>query len=499
MRIFLLFCGLFVLIPTTTLAAPPTLPPENVTETWDAVYLLGAKIGHSHTLIDRVEVNGQMVIHVEMESVLAIKRFTDELSLKQKVDSYELEDGTLYAINSVTQMSNNEQKTAGRLTDDGKFQLTVLTPGKREEQTIDWPTGVLGPYGSQRILNVDPPTGDQIRSFKMFLPDMNVVVDTTLSAKGKHTTNQFDGTPKEFSLYEQNVTSLGMKMSLWTDEQGEVTKTSMSMAGMPIISYRVDRATALGAEKPTESTPDIDLGIQTLVKVDKPIPNALSRSPIDYKLTLDDEDAAKTIPESTAQKIVKRDGKVVYLENSKQAPPPGSAIDPAVADEFRDSNGFIQSDDPLIVSTAKQIVGDTTDPWEKAKMLERWVDQNMSNQDFTIGFATASEVMRTRQGDCTEHAVLLAALCRAVGIPSRVAIGLVYIGSEQAFGYHMWTEVNIGGKWYDLDGTLGQGGIAGGHIKLSDASLKGASAMSTLLPVFKILGKLNIAEEAVGQ
>ena len=37
-------------------------------------------------------------------------------------------------------------------------------------------------------------------------------------------------------------------------------------------------------------------------------------------------------------------------------------------------------------------------------------------------------------GDCTEHAVLAAAMCRAVEVPSRVAIGLVYVEKESAFG-----------------------------------------------------------------
>ena len=37
--------------------------------------------------------------------------------------------------------------------------------------------------------------------------------------------------------------------------------------------------------------------------------------------------------------------------------------------------------------------------------------------------------------------VLLAALARARGIPSRAAVGLVYVGALKGFGYHMWTEV----------------------------------------------------------
>ena len=40
-----------------------------------------------------------------------------------------------------------------------------------------------------------------------------------------------------------------------------------------------------------------------------------------------------------------------------------------------------------------------------------------TEKDLSVGFATAADVARTAQGDCTEHAVLLAALLRASDIP----------------------------------------------------------------------------------
>jgi transglutaminase-like putative cysteine protease len=64
--------------------------------------------------------------------------------------------------------------------------------------------------------------------------------------------------------------------------------------------------------------------------------------------------------------------------------------------------------------------------------------------------------------------------------------------ASQGFGYHMWTEVHVDGKWMPLDATLGQGGIGAGHIKLTDSSLDGASAYSTFLPVAQVVGQLRI-------
>ena len=58
--------------------------------------------------------------------------------------------------------------------------------------------------------------------------------------------------------------------------------------------------------------------------------------------------------------------------------------------------------------------------------------------------APADHVARTLRGDCTEFAMLGAAMCRAAGVPSRTAIGLVYhtdrLGTPK-LSYHMWMEV----------------------------------------------------------
>ena len=39
---------------------------------------------------------------------------------------------------------------------------------------------------------------------------------------------------------------------------------------------------------------------------------------------------------------------------------------------------------------------------------------------------------------------------------------------------------------------LGRGGIGGGHLKLATSNLKGASALSSFLPVVTVLGRLKI-------
>jgi transglutaminase-like putative cysteine protease len=124
--------------------------------------------------------------------------------------------------------------------------------------------------------------------------------------------------------------------------------------------------------------------------------------------------------------------------------------------------------------------------------LEAYVNRAVTTKDFSQALSTASEVARNREGDCKGHAVYLAALARARKIPARVAMGLVYMPQSQALGYHMWTELYVGGRWIGLDGTLAKGGIAGGHLQLTHSSLAGGAAYNSFLPVMQVVGQLKV-------
>jgi transglutaminase-like putative cysteine protease len=68
----------------------------------------------------------------------------------------------------------------------------------------------------------------------------------------------------------------------------------------------------------------------------------------------------------------------------------------------------------------------------------------------------ALETLENRVGDCNEHAVLLAALTRAAGIPSEVEAGLVFLRGR--FYYHAWNCLFLKekGGWITADSVLGQ-------------------------------------------
>jgi hypothetical protein len=473
-------------------ADPPPANPDPTLrrERWEAAYIGTDRIGYFHVATRETSAGGKPVFHTRQHGKLTVQRFGQKMSMETISDYWELADGRLYATAAQSQIAQEITKSQGSIVGPGKFQVTIDSKGNRVTETIDWPPAVLGPHAQDESLINKPLAAGETRSFKSFLPELNVISTRTLQAKEKSETTLADGSKKELLRVIETSDAAPIESTLWLTDLGETLKMSLPLAGFQMTTYRTTREEALLA------TPqgDTDLGYQTLVKPDKPIPHAHSLRSATYRLHFADQAAADAITESAHQKILAKtptaDGVTIDLlvqrarPENKPAPSPG--------EEFLASNSYIQPDNPKIRAVVEQATKGFEDPWERANLLEAWVDQNMSNQDFSIGFASSNEIIDTRRGDCTEHAVLLAALCRAAGIPARVAMGLVYIEQSASFGYHMWTEVFVGGDWYALDGTIGQGSIGAGHIKIADGSLRGVDANSTFLPIFKVIGKLKI-------
>lgn len=73
---------------------------------------------------------------------------------------------------------------------------------------------------------------------------------------------------------------------------------------------------------------------------------------------------------------------------------------------------------------------------------------------------TPGTTIRRRMGDCDDHHILLTALLRGVGLPTRgvllrrTADGALHTDAgEGAPGqaFHIWTQVGLGGRWVDAE------------------------------------------------
>jgi hypothetical protein len=157
-------------------------------------------------------------------------------------------------------------------------------------------------------------------------------------------------------------------------------------------------------------------------------------------------------------------------------------------------NRFLQSDREEIKELARRAVGDTKDAAEVIRRIESFVARYIENRGLSVGYASAVEVAASRIGDCSEYSVLTAAMCRAVGIPARMVVGVAYVedfAGLQGFGPHAWTLAYVGNKWVGLDAAFrstGRGGYDAGHIALAvgDGEPRDFFNLVTSLGQFKI-------------
>lgn len=117
----------------------------------------------------------------------------------------------------------------------------------------------------------------------------------------------------------------------------------------------------------------------------------------------------------------------------------------------------VESDNPEIIALAKQIAGTEKDAWTVAKKVNQWVFANLQ-KDYGVSSDSASDVLKLKKGDCTEHSLLTVSMLRSLGIPAKRIDGLVYLMNDDkvpALYWHEWVEAYVG-EWTQLDPTFGQ-------------------------------------------
>jgi transglutaminase-like putative cysteine protease len=150
---------------------------------------------------------------------------------------------------------------------------------------------------------------------------------------------------------------------------------------------------------------------------------------------------------------------------------------------------LIESDAPAIRAEAEQAVRGADTDRIRAERLTRYVNGLLDKKP-TVSLPSALEVLRTKVGDCNEHTALFVAMARAVGIPSRIDVGLVYM--HGAFYYHAWPEIYLAeagsttGMWIPVDPTLNQFPADATHIRFARGGLDRQAAILPLIGRLKM-------------
>jgi Transglutaminase-like superfamily len=249
---------------------------------------------------------------------------------------------------------------------------------------------------------------------------------------------------------------------LWFDTHGELRHLERQFFGATLIWDLCLRDCDAPIDRP------FDLMAKLVVQSPYRVPRTAFAGPIRYVLTRIDGTPPR-LPATGEQSVVTDDTRTIVTICSTC----GAAEALAEADRKRylQPNAWVQSDSRDIRRFADHHGAGKT-PQEIMSHLVDAVRDHMTGPVEYLGYASAAEALRTRSGDCTEYAVLLAALARAQNIPARVAYGLVYAdrfsGKKDVFSPHAWVQAWTGRRWQSYDAGIGE--FDATHLALSIGS-----------------------------
>ncbi|MBN2456076.1 MAG: transglutaminase domain-containing protein [Sedimentisphaerales bacterium] len=464
MKVLYLFTFSLMLI-----AAHATEPELTETE-YFAVFMEGKKVGHS---IQSRVVAADKVTTTEKVSI-TISRVGTAMNMNMTATFIETTDGKPLGFETIREVSGMVTKIAGIVNKDQTVSLTTTSMGAEQKSSFEWPKDAKMAEGLRLLALKKGLKQGTTYTASPFNPAVLQALDTQITVGPKQ---NVDLLGRVVALTEvvskQNMPGTGQIVSTsYVDENLRVQKNIVPLMGIQIEVVACHKNFALG------NNDVFDLLDKMFLASPVSLGNIDPSGSITYDLAPTQTGNTLNIPFNDNQKVRHlKNGSVIVtvkpVEPPKGASFPYSGNDQVILEALKPTP-FIQSNEKKIIDLATQAVGDTKDAAEAACRIESFVAEYINRATLSVGYASALEVANSRQGDCSEFAVLTTAMCRAVGIPAQMVVGIAYVkdfaGLKDRFGGHAWVQVYIGQKWIGLDPAFKNAGLKGygpGHIILA--------------------------------
>jgi transglutaminase-like putative cysteine protease len=440
------------------------------------------------TLYYGIEINGVLCGYSEVSISPMVKDGKDMILLKDKVfamvsalgSKFNTEVNLTYHIDPATdeftyhdsEIKQGPTQLSSKVYIDGNTARFIGTPGNRETTVALPPDVVLEnvlffPHLIEDFVERKLPK----KSYQIYEVRETEVQKSTYTKVG---TERLELAGKRYNalVLEKLNHKTGLKVKMWIDvENGYMLKAAapnnrMSYLADPSVVNRIKMA---------------DMDDTLFAKVDVAIADIQAISYMKVKATVQPtglwvtqkslnvpgQTFIGTINENLIEGIFEIEHKRYDGSDAPPFPPDFSKDD--YAKKYLEAEDFIQSDDPVLIEKAQEITRGSKDSWEATCRLSKWVSENIS---YAIpGGLTARKTYDTKAGECGSHSILLAAFCRAVGIPARVIWGCMYVPNYGgAFGQHGWSEIYMGkAGWITVDSTASEiDYVDSGHIRIGE-------------------------------
>lgn len=465
---------------------------KEISESWMGVYMNGVKVGYSHTREISFVKGGKSLKKSTSESWMEVSRLGgNPVEISTSEESLFDAQGRPLEVEVKRKMSDSETMIQAEILQD---KIRFKTGEKVVEELAHQEDFYLG-VPLEKIIQDEGFQRGKEYDFKLLDLLSYSLSDCHVKVVGKENVLIL-GKKKNLWHIKTDVTyMIPLVTDEWVDEQGCIWKSETHTSFTQTTSIRMPKEKALQV-----SDENFDIAFSTLIESNVTLQNPQKVQRVTFKLSGLSVERIKSFPYDEGIQKIKEIGKdyAIIQTNSllfDEEQAVSLPVQEGKLQKFLEPTSFCQSDDPQIQETARRIIEEETNSWKAAQKIARWVKQKMT-PNYDIGFATAKEILDNPQGDCSEHTVLTVALCRAVGIPARAAVGIMY--AQGFFAYHMWPEVYVGrwvgldAKWLAVDEETGQSYTDATHIKLGQSLLDENIFKEMAQAVSEIIGRLKL-------
>lgn len=413
-------------------------------ETWLKVLQNGNKIGYAHRRL-----SGSAEGY-RFEETLVLRLMTmgtlQDLSLRTR--------GTLRPDTSLADFAMEIRSPLFVYAARGEVagRELILRIGAGKEETVTRISLDRKPYLSNGLLDAvwlaDMRPGDT-RTFHVFDPGVLGQRPVRVTVLSEEEVTAMGSLQKARKI---GVEFAGIRQHAWLGADGNLLRAE------GFLGLTLEQATAYDARAGWGDAAGVDVTEAVSVRANRTLDRAADIAWIRYRLG-GLENAHLAI--DGGRQLLRRDILTVTREPWPPAAPTAAPDRNDLQAALRPS-AFVQSDHALIRKKVQEIVEHSDTPADKARKIVSWVHDHIEKRP-VLSVPSAVDTLIRRTGDCNEHAVLVAALARAAGIPAWVEAGLAY--QEGRFYYHAWNILYLEG-WVTADAVFGQVPADVTHIRL---------------------------------
>jgi transglutaminase superfamily protein len=463
----------------------------SVDERWYVVRLQDQRAGW---MVERVEEKADR-IETSTEMVFSIGRGDASVAIRMDSLFVETKDFVPISMRSVQELGAMPIETRYEFAGD-EVVITSVQGGRESVRSAPMPEGEwMTPGAASKYFASQHAAGHEQIVMTMLEPLSGLeLVTSTITIFGEKPVEVMGKSVMALECQIVQSVMPGVTAKQFMTNEGRIVRSEINLGGLAMTVLLSEREIALMPLEPVE------LVASTLVKPSREIKNARGAREGHYELRIESGELPR-IPDTGTQVVQHQEAQRAVVVVNVGAHMPAQDDDHLDSQYTRSSSMIDAKDERIIALTQQALRGAPRDALSQFEVLRRFVHEYIDEKSLGVGFASASEVCRVREGDCTEHGVLLAAMLRAAGFPSRVASGLIYadefVGERGIFAYHVWTQalVRMDGvwTWIDLDATLNaETPFDATHICLGTSSLSDGETVNSMASLATLLGQLSI-------